>query len=145
MTTLIGNPKATYEYTIIDTYIAGIVLSGTEVKSLRAGNASISDSYCLFENNELFIRHMHIKEFMQIKHTNHEPYQDRKLLLKRQELNKILKVIKEKGLTIIPLSVMLSETGYMKVKIATCKGKKNYDKRESIKLRDLNKESKNIK
>ena len=140
MTILIRNPKATYEYTIIDIYTAGIILNGTEVKSIRQGNASIAEAYCQFEKNELFIRHMHIKEYMLIKHTNHEPYQDRKLLLNRQELNKLSKAVNEKGLTIIPLSISLSDSGFVKIQIATAKGKKSYDKKAKLKSDDINKQ-----
>lgn len=140
MTTLIQNKKAVFEYTILEKYTAGIQLLGTEVKSIREMKASISEAYCHFSNNEIFIIGMHISEYRQIKHTNHEPLRDRKLLLNRKEINKLSKTIKEKGLTIVPLSVKLSENGFIKVEIGLVKGKKSHDKRESIKEKDLKRE-----
>lgn len=140
MTTLIQNKKAVFEYTILEKYTAGIQLLGTEVKSIREMKASISEAYCHFSNNEIFIIGMHISEYKQIKHTNHEPLRDRKLLLNRKEINKLSKSIKEKGLTIVPLSVKLSEHGFIKIEIGLAKGKKSHDKRESIKEKDLKRE-----
>jgi SsrA-binding protein len=102
--------------------------------------ASISEAYCHIIDNEIFIIGMHISEYKQIKHTNHETLRNRKLLLNRKEINKLSKSIKEKGLTIIPLSILLSETGFIKIEIALVKGKKNHDKRESIKERDVKRE-----
>jgi SsrA-binding protein len=140
MTSLIQNKKANYEYHILEKYIAGVQLIGTEVKSIKNMKASISEAYCHFFNNEIFIVGMHISEYLQIRHTNHETLRNRKLLLNRKEINKLSKSVKEKGLTIIPLSIFLTDAGYIKLEIALVKGKKNYDKRESIKERDIKKE-----
>lgn len=140
MTTLIQNRKASYEYTILDTYLAGIQLMGTEVKAIRETKASISEAYCHIINDEIFIIQMHISEYKQIKHTNHEPVRDRKLLLNKSEINKLSKAIKEKGLTIIPLAVKLSETGFIKVQLGLVKGKKSFDKRTAIKEKDVKRE-----
>lgn len=140
MTTLIQNRKASYEYTILDTYLAGIQLMGTEVKAIRETKASISEAYCHIINGEIFIMQMHISEYKQIKHTNHEPVRDRKLLLNKSEINKLSKAIKEKGLTIIPLAVKLSEAGFIKVQLGLVKGKKSFDKRTAIKEKDVKRE-----
>jgi SsrA-binding protein len=140
MTTLIQNKKASFEYNILEKYTAGIQLLGTEVKSIKETKASISEAYCHFIENEIFIIGMHVSEYKQIKHTNHEPLRPRKLLLNRKEINKLSKSIKEKGLTIVPLSVKLSDSGFIKLEIALVKGKKLHDKRNSIKERDLKKE-----
>ena len=140
MTTIIQNRKANFEYFIIETLLAGIQLTGTEVKSIRDKKASISEAYCHIHNGEIFIKNMHIAEYRQIKHTNHDPLRDRKLLLKKQEINKLEKSVKEKGLTIIPLSIKLSDVGFIKLEIGLVKGKKVYDKRETIKERDAKRE-----
>jgi SsrA-binding protein len=137
MNTVIRNKRANYEYTVLDKYVAGIQLTGTEVKSLKLLKASITEAFCSLQNGEVFIRNMHIAEYANIKHTNHAPLRDRKLLLNKSEINKLSKAVNEKGLTIIPLNVLESDTGYLKVEIAVAKGKKSYDKRESIKERDL--------
>ena len=140
MTTLIQNRKASYDYIILETYMAGIQLMGTEVKAIRETKASISEAYCHIINDEIFLMQMHISEYKQIKHTNHEPIRDRKLLLKKKEIQKLNKAIKEKGLTIIPLAIKLSETGFIKVHLGLAKGKKSYDKRASIKEKDIKRE-----
>ena len=142
MNILIRNKKAEYEYQILERYTAGIQLLGTEVKSIRDIKASISEAYCHFINNEIFIIGMHVSEYRQIKYTNHEPLRNRKLLLKRKEIDKLAKSIKEKGLTIVPLFVYLTTTGFIKIEIGLVKGKKIHDKRNSIKLKDLAKEIK---
>jgi SsrA-binding protein len=142
MKVLITNRKATFEYQIIEELVAGVVLMGTEVKSLRDGKASISEAYCHILNDEIFIREMHISDYKLIKHTNHEPLRERKLLLKKGEILKLNKKIKEKGLTIIPLSVLLTDTGFIKIKIALARGKKVYNKKETIRLRDLDRDLK---
>jgi SsrA-binding protein len=142
MTILLQNKKAAYEYHILERYTAGIQLLGTEVKSIRDIKASISEAYCHFINNEIFIIGMHVSEYRQIKYTNHEPLRNRKLLLKRKEIDKLAKSIKEKGLTIVPLFVYLTTTGFIKIEIGLVKGKKVHDKRNSIKLKDLVKEIK---
>ncbi len=140
MTTLVQNKKAFHEYSILDEYVAGIQLMGTEVKSIREGKASISEAYCHIKGNEIFILGMHISEYKQIKHTNHEPLRERKLLLHKKEIVKLGKSVKEKGLTIIPLGIYLTETGFIKIKLGLAKGKKTYDKRESIKQKDIKRE-----
>lgn len=140
MKLVIENRKATFEYIILDKFVAGIELIGTEVKSLRESKASISEAFCQIINNEIFIKGMHISEYKEIKHTNHETTRDRKLLLNKKEINKLSKSVKEKGLTIIPLSIKLSDSGFFKIEIALVKGKKIHDKRESIKEKDVKRE-----
>ena len=132
----ISNRKAHYEYFFEATYTAGLVLSGTEIKSLRVGKASFNDSYCIFFKGELFVKSLHISEYAFGTYTNHEPLQERKLLLNKRELRKLESKIKEKGYSIIPLRIFISEKGYAKMDIGLGKGKKNYDKRESIKERE---------
>jgi SsrA-binding protein len=145
MTILLQNKKAAYEYHILERYTAGIQLQGTEVKSIRDMKASISEAYCHFINNEIFIIGMHVSEYRQIKYTNHEPLRNRKLLLKRKEIDKLAKSIKEKGLTIVPLFVYLTTTGFIKIEIGLVKGKKIHDKKESIKEKDIKRQlEKNI-
>jgi len=132
----INNKKAYFEYNIESKYIAGLVLKGTEVKSLRAGKASFNDSYCFFHKGELFVKSLHISEYSFGTYTNHEPLQERKLLLNKKELRKLEGKIKEKGYSIIPLKLFLSENGYFKLEIGLGRGKKIYDKRETIKQRE---------
>ena len=132
----IKNRKASFEYFFIDTFTAGIVLKGTEMKSIRMGKASISEAYCLFMNGELFIRNMNISVYELGTHYNHEPLIDRKLLLNRKELRKLEEKLKDVGLTIIPFRLFISDSGLAKLDIALAKGKKLYDKRDSIKNRD---------
>ena len=136
----IKNKKARYEFEFIETYTAGIVLSGTEIKSIRNGKASIMESYGVLDNNEIFIRNMYIQEYENGTHYNHKPRKDRKLLLNKTEIKKISRKIKLKGLTIVPVNLFISKKGYAKVNIAVAKGKKLYDKREDIKLRDQKKD-----
>ena len=138
----LSNRKAYYEYSFESKYIAGIVLQGTEIKSLRAGKASFNDSYCIFEKGELYVKSLHISEYAYGTYTNHEPLQERKLLLTKRELRKLESKIKEKGYSIIPLKIILSEKGFAKVEIGLGKGKKSYDKRESIKERDTDRDIK---
>jgi SsrA-binding protein len=133
----IKNKKAYFDYEIIDKLVAGIQLTGTEIKSIRMGKASLSDSYCLFKENELWVTNMRISAYDQGSYNNHDPYRDRKLLLNRKELNKLEKQTREKGLTIISLRVFINETGYAKLEIALAKGMKKYDKREAIKKKDM--------
>jgi SsrA-binding protein len=132
----LNNRKAFYEYFFEATYIAGIVLSGTEIKSLRNGRASFNDSYCGFFNGELFVKSLHISEYAFGTYTNHQPLQERKLLMKKKELKKLENKIKEKGYSIIPLKIFISEKGFAKLEIGLGKGKKNYDKRNTIKERE---------
>lgn len=132
----IKNKKATFEYEILESLDAGIQLAGTEIKSIRGGKANLTDSYCQFIGNELFVKNMHISEYELGTCNNHIAKRDRKLLLTRRELQKWQKKIRETGLTIIPLKLYLNEKGLAKLQIALCKGKKVYDKRESIKEKD---------
>lgn len=132
----INNKKAFHDYFIEVRYTAGMVLSGTEIKSLRAGRASFVDSYCHFHDNELFVKNLHISPYAFGTYTNHEPLQERKLLLQKRELKKLEAKSKEKGYTIVPLKLFLSESGYFKLEIGLGKGKQHYDKRETIKSRE---------
>ncbi len=136
----IKNRSAYFEYYIDDKYVAGIVLTGTEVKSLRAGKASFNDSYCLFQKGELWIRSLHIAEYTFGTINNHNPLQDRKLLLSKRELKKLENRIKEKGYTIVPLRIFFNEKNLAKLEIGLGKGKKLHDKRETIKQRDTERE-----
>ena len=138
----IRNRQAYHEYFIEQKFIAGMVLSGTEVKSLRAGKASFNDAYCFFHHGELFVKSLHISEYSFGTHSNHEPLQERKLLLNKRELKKLENKIKENGYSIIPLRLFLAESGYFKMEIGLGKGKKNYDKRDSIKERETDREIK---
>lgn len=133
----IKNKKAYFHYEIIDKLVAGMQLTGTEIKSIRSGKASLSDSYCLFRENELWVTNMRISAYDQGSYNNHDPYRDRKLLLNRKELNKLEKQTREKGLTIIALRVFINNNGYAKLEIALAKGMKKYDKREAIKKKDM--------
>jgi len=133
----IKNKKAHFEYFLIDEYSAGLQLTGTEIKSIRAAKASIAEAYCVFVDNELFIRNMHISEYSHGSDNNHEPKRDRKILLTKKELKKIATKTIEKGLTIIPTLLYINEKGLAKIDISIAKGKKYYDKRESIKLKDI--------
>lgn len=132
----ISNRKAYHEYFFEAKYIAGMVLSGTEIKSLRAGKASFNDSYCVFHNEELFVKSLHISEYAFGTYTNHQPMQERKLLLNKRELKKLETKIKEKGYSIIPLKIFLTDKGWFKLEIGLGKGKKIYDKRQTIKERE---------
>lgn len=136
----IKNRRAGFDYTFIEKYTAGIVLLGTEIKSIREGKASLVDSYCYFKNDELFIRSLNISIYTEGNLYNHEPTRERKLLLNRQELVKLRKKMQDKGLTIVPTVLFTSDSGYAKVEIAVAKGKKLYDKREDLKTKDLNRE-----
>jgi len=133
----IKNRKATFEYSILAEFSAGIQLTGTEIKSIRAGKANIGEAYCAMVKTELFVRNMYIEEYAQGNIYNHEPKRDRKLLLKRSELNKLQTKLKDKGLTVIPLHLYINEKGLAKLEIALAKGKKLYDKRESLKEKDV--------
>jgi len=133
----IKNKKAYFDFEIIEKYLAGIQLKGTEIKSLRHGKASLGDSYCYFVKNELWIKNMSITEYENATHFNHDPYRDRKLLMNRRELNKLEKQTREKGLTIVVLRVLINEKGLAKAEIGLARGKKQYDKREAIKKKDM--------
>ena len=133
----IQNKRARFEYELLDQYTAGLVLTGTEIKSIRLGKATITDSFCEFnERGELFVINMNIQEYAWGTHYNHRPKAERKLLMNKRELRKLEKEVKNVGLTIIPLRVFISDKGYAKLVIALAKGKKLYDKRETIKDRD---------
>ena len=136
----IRNKRATYEYFLVDTYTAGIVLTGTEIKSIRDGKANLADSYCAFRGHELFVSEMHISEYRFGSYLNHPAKRDRKLLLTKRELHKLQNKVKEKGFTIIPVLLFVNPKGLAKLNIALAKGKKFYDKRESIKERDNKRE-----
>jgi SsrA-binding protein len=137
----IKNRKASFEYFLLEQYTAGIQLTGTEIKSIRAGKVSLTDSYCDFENDELFVKNMHIAEYAHGTHYNHEPKRDRKLLLTRRELRKLANKVKERGFTIIPIQLYINEKGLAKLDIALARGKHAYDKRESIRRKDYNRET----
>jgi SsrA-binding protein len=138
----ISNKKAYYEYNIETKYVAGLVLSGTEIKSLRAGKASFNDSYCYFHRGELFVKSLHISQYAFGTHYNHEPLQERKLLLHKKELRKMETKMKEKGYTIVPLKIFIAANGFAKMEIGLGKGKKIYDKRETIKARESDRDLK---
>ena len=141
----IRNKRATFEYELIERFVAGIVLTGTEIKSIRAGKASLVDSYCYFVGTELFIRNMNVAEYgWSSAFSRQEPRRDRKLLLTRRELRKLQRGVKEKGMTIIATRLFLSDNGYAKADIALARGKREYDKRESIKEKDLRREAQRI-
>jgi SsrA-binding protein len=142
----IKNKKARFEYEILDKYIAGIQLTGTEIKSIRESKARITESFCEFnEQGELFVINMFIEEYLYGHAYNHKPKSERKLLLNKQELKKLQKEVQNVGLTIIPLRLFLTEKGWAKLEIALCKGKKNYDKREVMKDRDNKRDLARIK
>jgi SsrA-binding protein len=132
----IKNRKATFEYELIERFVAGMQLVGTEIKSIRNGKANLSDSYCQFYNGELYVKSLHISEYEMGTHYNHEAKRDRKLLLNRKELQKLEKKTKESGLTIITLKLFINNGGLAKLQIALARGKKTYDKRESLKQKD---------
>ena len=141
----IKNRKARFEYEILDKYVAGIKLAGTEIKARRQGKASIAESFCEFQNNELFVINMYVEEYSHATHFNHNPKSERKLLLQRRELRKLEKEVKNSGLTIIPLRVFINDRGLAKMQIALAKGKKLYDKRETIKDRESKRKLDRIK
>ena len=136
----IRNKRATFDYEMLEEYIAGIVLVGTEIKSIRLGKASMVDCYCYFEKNELWIRGVNISEYAWGTCNNHIPKRDRKLLLNRKELNKLSRSLQDKGLTIVGLRLFLNERGLAKVAIGLARGRKSYDKREYLKENDAKRE-----
>jgi len=132
----IRNRKASFEYFFIETLTAGIVLTGTEIKSIRAGKASLADSYCLIINGELWVRGMSVSPYFYGSYNNHEMKRDRKLLLTRREISRLQSATKQTGYTIVPLLVFIDDHGRAKVDIALCKGKKAFDKRQSLKEKE---------
>lgn len=132
----IKNKKASFEYEFIEKFTAGIQLTGTEIKSIRAGKASIVEGYCFLKDGEVFIKNMYIAEYEQGSYNNHNPKRDRKLLLNRKEINKLVKKKKDVGLTIVPLKIFINKKGYAKLDIALAKGKKLHDKRHDLKDKD---------
>jgi SsrA-binding protein len=136
----IENRRAKFDYQFIEQLTAGMVLTGTEIKSIREGKAALVDSYCYFRNDALYIKNLNITEYSKGTHYNHEPNRERKLLLTKAELNKLQKKLNDQGLTIVPVRLFISDSGYAKLDIALAKGKKAFDKRESIKKRDTERE-----
>ena len=141
----IQNKRAKFDYEFLDKNDAGIVLTGTEIKSIRLGKANITDSFCEFHNGELFVINSQIEEYLFGTHYNHKAKSERKLLLNKKELKSLEKSMQNKGLTIIPLRLFLNEKGYAKLEIALCRGKKTFDKRETIKDRDNKREIDRVK
>jgi SsrA-binding protein len=136
----IKNKKAYFDFEILEKLVAGMELTGTEIKSVRLGKASLADSYCIFRNNELWVKGVRISEYEQGSYNNHEPYRERRLLLNRKELNRFEKRVREKGLTMVVLRLFMNEKNLAKLEIALARGKKEYDKRETIKQKDMNRE-----
>jgi len=133
------NKKAYTDYEILETYEAGIVLKGTEVKSLREGNVHFKDSFCRFKDGELYLLNLHISPYRHGSIHNHDPERPRKLLLHKRELKRLIGKVQEEGVTIVPLKIYFNDRGFAKVEIAVARGKKKYDKREAIKKRELEK------
>lgn len=136
----INNKRASFDYEFLETYDAGIVLVGTEIKSLRAGKASLSDAYCYFSGGELYVKGMNIATYFWGSWGGHEPARDRKLLLNRRELRHLSQAVTQKGLTIVAVKMYIADNGYAKLRIALARGKKEYDKRASIREKDLKRE-----
>jgi SsrA-binding protein len=145
MKSITKNKKAYFEYQVLEKIMAGIQLQGSEVKSIKCGKVSIAEAYCFIKDGEIFIKGMHVTEHKQGgTHNNHIPVRDRKLLLKKKEILKLQENISQKGLTIIPLEIILNDTGFIKLEIGLCRGKNLYDKRISLKQKDLDRELKQI-
>ena len=132
----IKNRRAPFDYEILESFTAGLVLTGTEIKSIRQGKAGLTDTYCMMENKELWVKNMYIAEYAMGSYNNHATHRDRKLLLNRKEINKIAKAAEQPGFSIIPLKIFISDRGLAKMVIAIARGKKQYDKRQSIKERE---------
>lgn len=144
-TIVIRNKRATFDYEILDRYVAGIQLFGTEIKSIRDGKASLVESYCTFIKDELWVKNMNISTYFFGTYNNHEPRRDRKLLLNRKELNKLLRATRETGNTIVPIKMFINDKGLAKLEIGLARGKKMYDKRQSLKEKDDKREMDRIK
>ncbi len=130
------NKKAKYEYEFLEKYTAGLVLQGTEIKSIREGKARIAESFCQFKDDELFVINMNVDEYSHGSYYNHKPKRERKLLLNKRELKKLKNKVKDKGLSIVPTKLFVDDRGYAKLNIALCRGKKLHDKRNDLKLKD---------
>ena len=141
----IKNKRATFDYVISDTYTAGLVLTGTEIKSIRLGKASLVDTYCVFTGDELWVKNMYVAEYFYGSYNNHTARRDRKLLLERKELRKLKQSVKSPGFTIVPTRLFINERGLAKLVIGLARGKHEYDKRETIKERDDKREMDRIK
>lgn len=141
----IRNRQAGFEYELLDKYTAGLVLTGTEIKSIREGKVNLQDGYCYFNNGEAFVKGINITPYAQGTHYNHEATRERKLLLKRTEIKKLEARIEEKGLTLVPLRLFINDRGFAKIELAVGRGKKLHDKRESIKDREAKRELSRIK
>lgn len=140
----IKNRRASHEYLFLDTYIAGIQLIGVEIKSIRKGEVNLSEAYCIFQNGELYLKNTHISPYENAGFVKVDPLRDRKLLLNKNELRKLSEGVSRKGLTIIPTKMFVNERGLCKVEVCLCQGKKNYDKRESLKEKDIKKRVNNL-
>ncbi len=136
----IRNKRATFDFEILDTFTAGIVLAGTEIKSIRLGKASLVDAFCYFHNRELYVKGMNISLYEWGTYNNHQPKRDRKLLLNRKELTKLERAAQDKGISIVGLRLWINDKGYAKLDIGLARGRKNYDKREYIKEKDTKRE-----
>ena len=141
----IRNKQAGFEYELLDKYVAGMVLTGTEIKSIREGKANIQDGYCYLNNNELFVKGINITAYAQGTHYNHEATRERKLLLKKSEIKKLEGKVEEKGLTLVPTRLFINDRGLAKLEIAVARGKKVFDKRNTIKERDAKRELSRLK
>jgi SsrA-binding protein len=141
----IRNKRAGFEFELLDKYIAGLVLKGTEIKSIKEGKVNLQDGYCYFNNGELFVKAINITPYAQGTHYNHEAGRERKLLLKRTELRKLETKVSEKGLTLVPVRLFINDRGFAKLEIALARGKKVHDKRDSIKERDIKRELSRVK
>jgi SsrA-binding protein len=141
----IKNKKAWHNFEIIEKFTAGLELTGTEIKSLRLGKASLVDSYCFFKNGELWTKGMHIAEYSWGSHYNHDPKRIRKLLLTKRELKRLEKNVREKGCTIVALQLFIADSGYAKLEVALARGKKEYDKREDMKKRDTDRQLERVR
>ena len=140
----IKNRRASFEYSFLDTYIAGIQLVGVEIKSIRNGRVNLSEAYCVFQQGELYLKNTHISPYENAGYVKVDPLRDRKLLLNKKELRKLSESVSRKGLTIVPTKMFINERGLCKVEICLCQGKKNYDKRESLKEKDMKKHVRNL-
>ena len=138
--TTIKNKRAYFDYEILAPFVAGLVLAGTEIKSLREGKANLTDGFCSFTNGELYARNIHISEYFEGTYNNHRPKHDRKLLLNKRELAKIKDLLKNKSYTVVPLKIFFTDKGWAKLEIGVARGKKEFDKRDSLKTKDAQRE-----